>query len=100
MIIESYLPFVLATSLILIIPGPTIILVIRQAVAHGRRSVVPLVAGVLLGDFTAMMLSLLGLGASIICFCSPIWRFQMDWSTLSILSWDKIVESKSTKTIC
>jgi threonine/homoserine/homoserine lactone efflux protein len=37
--------------------------VISQAVAHGRRSVVPLVAGVLLGDFTAMTLSLLGLGA-------------------------------------
>ena len=61
--LESYIPFVLATILILIIPGPTIILVISQAVAHGRRSVVPLVAGVLLGDFTAMTLSLLGLGA-------------------------------------
>ncbi|MGI9569240.1 MAG: LysE family translocator [Desulfobulbia bacterium] len=61
--IESFIPFVLATTLILIIPGPTIILVISQAVAHGRKSVVPLVAGVLLGDFTAMTFSLLGLGA-------------------------------------
>lgn len=61
--IESYIPFVLATTLILIIPGPTIILVISQAVAHGRKSVVPLVAGVLAGDFAAMTLSLLGLGA-------------------------------------
>ncbi len=61
--IESFLPFVLATTLILIMPGPTIILVISQAVAHGRKSVVPLVTGVLLGDFTAMTLSLLGLGA-------------------------------------
>ena len=49
--------------MILIIPGPTIILVISQAVAHGRKSVVPLVLGVLLGDFTAMTFSLLGLGA-------------------------------------
>lgn len=61
--LEVWLPFALASALILIIPGPTIILVISQAVAHGRRSVVPLVAGVLLGDFTAMTLSLLGLGA-------------------------------------
>lgn len=60
--IESYIPFVLATTLILIIPGPTIILVISQAVIHGRKSVVPLVIGVLLGDFTAMTCSLLGLG--------------------------------------
>lgn len=60
---ELYIPYVLASTLILIIPGPTIILVISQAVTHGRASVVPLVAGVLLGDFTAMTCSLLGLGA-------------------------------------
>ena len=63
MYIESFIPFVLATILILIIPGPTIILVISQAVTHGRKSVVPLAVGVLLGDFTAMTFSLLGLGA-------------------------------------
>ena len=60
---ETWIPFALASTLILIIPGPTIILVISQAVTHGRRSVVPLAAGVLLGDFTAMILSILGLGA-------------------------------------
>jgi len=60
---ELWIPFVLAATLILIIPGPTILLVISQAVTHGRRSVVPLVIGVILGDFTAMTLSLLGLGA-------------------------------------
>ncbi len=59
----TFLTYLLATSLILIIPGPTIILVISQAVAHGRRSVTPLAAGVVLGDFTAMTFSLLGLGA-------------------------------------
>ncbi len=63
MSLEVWIPFAIASAIILIIPGPTIILVISQAVAHGRRSVVPLVAGVLLGDFTAMTLSLLGLGA-------------------------------------
>ena len=61
--LELYIPFVVAATIILVIPGPTILLVISQAVAHGRRSVVPLVAGVLMGDFTAMTLSLLGLGA-------------------------------------
>ena len=61
--LETFITFVLATSLILLIPGPTIILVVSQAVTHGRKSVVPLVAGVLMGDFTAMTLSLLGLGA-------------------------------------
>lgn len=63
MSLEIYIAYILATTLILIIPGPTIILVISQAVLHGRKTVVPLAAGVVLGDFTAMTLSLLGLGA-------------------------------------
>lgn len=61
--LELWVAFVLAATIILVIPGPTIILVISQAVSHGRRSVVPLVVGVIFGDFTAMTLSLLGLGA-------------------------------------
>jgi threonine/homoserine/homoserine lactone efflux protein len=63
MSIEIFIAYIFATTLILIIPGPTILLVISQAVTHGRKSVVPLVVGVILGDFTAMTLSLLGLGA-------------------------------------
>ncbi len=62
MSLEVYIGFVLASSLILIIPGPTVILVVSQAIAHGRKSVAPLVAGVVAGDFTAMTMSLLGLG--------------------------------------
>jgi threonine/homoserine/homoserine lactone efflux protein len=63
MSLEVWITYIFATTLILIIPGPTIILVVSQAVTHGRKSVVPLVAGVVFGDFTAMTLSLLGLGA-------------------------------------
>jgi len=63
MSLEIYIAFVIAAEIILVIPGPTIILVVSQAIAHGRKSVIPLVAGVLAGDFTAMTLSLLGLGA-------------------------------------
>lgn len=55
--------FVLAAAIVLVIPGPTILLVISQAISHGRKAVIPLVAGVTLGDFTAMTLSLLGMGA-------------------------------------
>ena len=60
---ETWIAFVVAAMIVLIIPGPTIILVVSQAIVHGRKSVIPLVAGVTLGDFTAMTLSLLGLGA-------------------------------------
>jgi threonine/homoserine/homoserine lactone efflux protein len=61
--LEIWAAFVLAATVVLVMPGPTILLVISQAISHGRKAVIPLVAGVTLGDFTAMTLSLLGLGA-------------------------------------
>ncbi len=63
MSIEVWIAFVVAAAVVLVIPGPTILLVISHAIAHGRRSVLPLAAGVTLGDFTAMTLSFVGLGA-------------------------------------
>jgi len=60
---DLWIPFVLASTIILVIPGPTIILVIGQSVTHGPKSVLPLVLGVVLGDLTAMTFSLMGLGA-------------------------------------
>lgn len=61
--IEHYLAFVAASLILLVIPGPTIIMVISQALAHGRRVALASVAGVGLGDLTATSLSLAGAGA-------------------------------------
>jgi len=63
MTIEIWLTFIAVVLVFALIPGPTVILVVGQAITHGKKSVVPLVAGVLCGDFVAMSLSLLGLGA-------------------------------------
>ncbi|EBA01324.1 LysE family translocator [Marinobacter sp. ELB17] len=63
MSIELWLAFVAASAVLLIIPGPTILTVISYSMAHGRRANVSLVAAVALGDSTALVVSLLGLGA-------------------------------------
>jgi len=63
MSVEIWATFVAVVLVFALLPGPTVILVIAQAVSHGKKSVLPLVAGVLCGDFVAMSLSLLGLGA-------------------------------------
>ncbi|PZQ97843.1 MAG: lysine transporter LysE [Cereibacter sphaeroides] len=60
---ETWLAFVAATSVLLIIPGPTILLVVSYALGQGWRAALPTAIGVALGDFTAMTLSLLGIGA-------------------------------------
>ena len=63
MSLQLYVSFILATVVILVVPGPTIITVINQSVNHGRKSTLPLILGVFCGDLSAMSFSLLGLGA-------------------------------------
>jgi homoserine/homoserine lactone efflux protein len=60
---DHWLAFAAASAILLAIPGPTVLLVISYALGHGRRSALGTVAGVALGDFTAMTASMLGLGA-------------------------------------
>ncbi len=72
MAFEMWLAFVAASAIVLVIPGPTVLTVISYSIAHGRRAGLPLVAAVALGDSTALLFSLLGLGAllaaSAMCF--------------------------------
>lgn len=58
-----WLAFVAASAALVAIPGPTALTLIAYSVAYGRRANVLLVAAVVLGDMTALALSLLGLGA-------------------------------------
>ena len=60
---ETWAAFTAASALLMIIPGPTILLVISYALGQGWRAAFPMAIGVALGDFTAMTLSMLGLGA-------------------------------------
>ncbi len=61
--ISAWLAFSAAAITLLIIPGPTVSLVMSYALSQGHRAAAAIVAGVALGDLTSMSLSLLGLGA-------------------------------------
>lgn len=60
---ESWAAFAAASAILLVIPGPTILLVVSYALGQGWRTALPMAVGVALGDFTAMTLSMLGIGA-------------------------------------
>jgi threonine/homoserine/homoserine lactone efflux protein len=60
---ETWAAFTAASAVLLIIPGPTILLVVSYALGQGWRTALPVATGVALGDFTAMTLSMLGIGA-------------------------------------
>jgi threonine/homoserine/homoserine lactone efflux protein len=63
MTIETWFAFTSATIVLLLIPGPTILLVVSYALGQGWRTALPMAVGVALGDFTAVTLSLFGVGA-------------------------------------
>ena len=63
MAFEIWIAFVLASLVLLAIPGPTVMLVVSYALGRGRASAYATVPGVAFGDLTAMTASLLGAGA-------------------------------------
>lgn len=60
---DHLIAFIIASVILLVIPGPTIIMVITQALSHGRRVALASVLGVGLGDLVATSLSIAGAGA-------------------------------------
>ncbi|MGH1368641.1 MAG: LysE family translocator [Maritimibacter sp.] len=62
---EVWMTFVFASTVLVIIPGPTVLLVLSYALARGRQVAITTALGVALGDLIAMSASLLGLGALI-----------------------------------
>ena len=61
-----WLAFASASIALLLIPGPTVLLVLSYALSQGRRVALATALGVALGDLIAMTASLAGLGALVL----------------------------------
>lgn len=85
MSLDHWLAFAAASAIMLAIPGPTILLVISYALGHGRKAAGATVAGVALGDFTAMTASMLGLGA-LLATSAAIFTV-LKWAGAAYLVW-------------
>ena len=60
--LENWLAYTFVTATFLLIPGPTILMVISYSLISGRQVVFALLLGVGLGDVVAMILSFMGVG--------------------------------------
>ena len=60
--LENWLAYTFVTATFLLIPGPTILLVISYSLIRGRQAVFALLLGVGMGDIVAMILSFIGVG--------------------------------------
>jgi len=83
--IESWLAFVGSSTILLLIPGPTVLLVVSYGLGQGWRTALPTAVGVALGDFTAMTLSMLGVGA--LLATSALLFTVLKWIGAAYLVW-------------
>lgn len=63
MSLQLWLVYVSTVAILLVVPGPTVLLVVGHSFAHGWRLATRSVLGVISGDFVAMTVSMAGLGA-------------------------------------
>jgi threonine/homoserine/homoserine lactone efflux protein len=85
MTVETWLAFVAASLVLLVIPGPTVLLAVSYALGQGRRAVLPLALGVALADLTAMLFSMLGVG--MLLNASPMLFCAVKWAGAAYLAW-------------
>lgn len=95
--LDLWLTFVAASTLLLMIPGPTVLLVLSYALSKGRPVAVASAAGVALGDLIAMTASLLGLGAIVLASATAF--TVLKWVGAVYLVWlgIKLIRSAPTE---
>jgi threonine/homoserine/homoserine lactone efflux protein len=82
---DTWIAFLAASTVLLMIPGPTILLVLSYALSQGRRVAVSTAAGVALGDLIAMSASLAGLGALVLTSATAFTLLK--WIGAAYLVW-------------
>ncbi|WP_170331242.1 LysE family translocator [Ruegeria arenilitoris] len=85
MSLDIWLAFVAASTALLLIPGPTVLLVLSYALSKGRSVAVASASGVAAGDLLAMTASLLGLGALVLA--SATLFTALKWVGAAYLVW-------------
>lgn len=86
MIFETWIAFTASSAAFLLFPvGPTILLVVTLGMSNGPRIAPAAASGVALGDFTAMTVSLAGLGALIMASAQAFAVFK--WIAAAYLIW-------------
>ncbi|MEM7075146.1 MAG: LysE family translocator [Pseudomonadota bacterium] len=95
--LDLWLTFVAASTALLLIPGPTVLLVLSYALSKGRSVALASAAGVALGDFIAMSAALMGLGALVLASATAF--TVLKWAGALYLIWlgIKLIRSAPTR---
>ncbi|SEA16142.1 LysE family translocator [Rubrimonas cliftonensis] len=81
----TWAAFAAASTALLLIPGPTVLLVVSYAMGRGWRVAAPMAVGVALGDLVAMTAAMLGVGA--LLAASATLFMAVKWIGAAWLAW-------------
>lgn len=96
---QIWLAFVAASIALLLIPGPTVLLVLSYAISQGKRVALATVAGVAFGDLLAMSASLAGLGALVLASATLFTALKWVGAAYLIYLGVKLFRSASTASL-
>ncbi|WP_428696804.1 LysE family translocator [Stappia sp.] len=82
---ENWFAFTIACIVLTLVPGPSVLLVVGQALTRGRKAALMCVAGDLIGGIVLMLLSFLGVGA--ILAASALLFQAVKWAGVLYLAW-------------
>ncbi len=82
---ELYAAFVLATVLLIIIPGPVVTLVLANSVSYGTRSALRTVIGA--GSAATIQIIITGLGMTSVILLLSDWFQWVRWAGVAYLVW-------------
>ncbi|WP_346912963.1 LysE family translocator [uncultured Roseibium sp.] len=98
MSLENWFAFTIACIVLTLIPGPSVLLVIGQALTRGKRAAMMCIAGDLIGSIVLMGLSFLGVGA--ILAASAVLFQAVKWAGvlyLAYLGYRQIADSRKDR---
>lgn len=85
MAFENWVAFTLASIVLTLIPGPSVLLVISQALTRGKRAAMMCIAGDMVGTIVLMALSFMGVGA--LLAASAVLFQTMKWAGVFYLAY-------------
>src|SRR5690242_19526868 len=85
MSVELYVAFVVATTILVLIPGPNVTLIVANSIAYGSRYAITTVAGTSSAMLVQLALTLLGMTSAMAALAD--WFEWLRWVGVAYLMW-------------
>lgn len=93
--LENWIAYVIAYTVISIIPGPSVFMVIGQSLTGGTRAALSCILGDLTGGMIVMLASYLGLG--LILASSSLAFLALKWAGVAYMAWIGLMQIKAAR---